>query len=181
MSNYDYCLSDKDKRCVDRVEDNFTLAEFIDNNCQRLCPAECVQSVFQMTITQYKYPYSEAYVNTTLRNKQQLLDRYANQSDFQLRLAENVAEFSVNYDSLSYIEIMEEPKMSWEDLVGYLGGLLHLFLGMSLLSFVELIEWVGLVAIKLIVFAVKSKPSANNEHTKSCNTKSHQNKTLSSI
>ena len=56
-------------------------------------------------------------------------------------MPKSVLQLTVYYNSLSYVEIEEEPKMSAEDLLGLLGGHLHLFLGMSLLSFVELFEF----------------------------------------
>ena len=47
---------------------------------------------------------------------------------------------SIYYEDLSYLMIEEKAKISAEDLLGKLGGHLHLFLGMSLLSFVEVVE-----------------------------------------
>ena len=51
-------------------------------------------------------------------------------------------EFYATYDTFSNIEVTEEPKMSGEDLLAEIGNHLHLFLGMSLLSFVEIIEFI---------------------------------------
>ena len=39
--------------------------------------------------------------------------------------------------------------MTFEDLVGALGGHLHLFLGMSLMSFLELFEFILLLIISM--------------------------------
>ena len=55
----------------------------------------------------------------------------------------------VYYDNLAYTHIEEEAKMTAEDLLGILGGHLHLFLGMSMLSFVELGECVIVLAMTL--------------------------------
>ena len=55
-------------------------------------------------------------------------------------------ELRINYDTGSYIKVSEEPKMSGEDLFGEIGGHLHLFLGMSLMSFIEIVELVALLA-----------------------------------
>ena len=43
------------------------------------------------------------------------------------------------YETLSVTQIEEQPKMRLDTLIGTIGGHLHLFLGMSLLSFVEII------------------------------------------
>ena len=69
-----------------------------------------------------------------------LIDRYSNQTDFTVNLASNVAKVSIYYDELSYTEVKEAPRMTWDELLGKLGGHLHLFLGMSALGFVELFE-----------------------------------------
>ena len=52
----------------------------------------------------------------------------------------DVVEVAVFYDSLNIAVMDESPKISSEELLGAIGGHLHLFLGMSLLSFVELLE-----------------------------------------
>ena len=55
-------------------------------------------------------------------------------------LEANAINLEINYDDLAYVETLEKPKMSGEDLLAAIGGHLHLFLDMSLLSFVEIIE-----------------------------------------
>ena len=55
---------------------------------------------------------------------------------------ETFTELHVTYDTISNIEVTEEPKFSGEDLLAEIGNHLHLFLGMSLLSFVEVFEFV---------------------------------------
>ena len=59
---------------------------------------------------------------------------------------ENVIVVDIEYYSSEYTEINEEPKMNWEDLFAELGGHLHIFIGMSLLSFVEVVELFGFMA-----------------------------------
>jgi uncharacterized membrane protein len=47
---------------------------------------------------------------------------------------------SINYDKLYYTLIKENPAMSGNDLFGLIGGQIGLFLGISLLSLVEIVE-----------------------------------------
>ena len=68
-------------------------------------------------------------------------------------MEENIVEVYVYYETLTYTNTVEEPKMSFEDLIGSLGGHLHLFLGMSLLSFAEIFE---LLASLLLMTCFKS-------------------------
>jgi hypothetical protein len=46
----------------------------------------------------------------------------------------------VFYDRLSYTEITEKPSVPFVDLVSNVGGTFGLFIGISLLSFLEVVE-----------------------------------------
>ena len=62
-------------------------------------------------------------------------------SDFTNHLSENVVKFTLRYDAISYRVRIEEKKKTWDRLLGEIGGHLHMFMGMSLLSFVEIFEF----------------------------------------
>lgn len=55
----------------------------------------------------------------------------------------NLKGMSINifYDEIMYTEITESPKMTVSDLISSIGGCLGLFLGISLLSFIEIFEF----------------------------------------
>ena len=65
-----------------------------------------------------------------------------NQSDFIARKAKNLLRLVLYLDSMSYTNVDEAAKMTLDNLIGTIGGHLHLFLGMSLLSFVEIIAFI---------------------------------------
>ena len=65
------------------------------------------------------------------------------------------------YDSLSYSNVDEEHKMTVDSLIGTIGGHLHLFLGMSLLSFVE-ISVLGLKFIHKLMTCFSKYSSSTN-------------------
>ena len=71
-----------------------------------------------------------------------MVNHHTDEDDFEneTSLINNAVKFSVYYEALGYTKLEEEPKMSGEDFLGIVGGHLHLFLGMSLLSFVEIFE-----------------------------------------
>ena len=73
-----------------------------------------------------------------------LKNKHANQTDFESNLAQSVIRLTIRYDSLAYKETVEEPRMSWKSLLGKLGGDLHIFLGISLISFIDMFELIGL-------------------------------------
>ena len=130
-SNMSICFTDSNRNCSTTFGDLKVKDNFIKENCLPKCPLECTQQkMLPITTLFYKFPYVSAnyYSNIYLNDE-----------------VNNAIEFSVFYESLSYTLIEEEPKMSAEDLIGSIGGHLHLFLGMSLLSFFELFELVVVI------------------------------------
>ena len=118
-----------------------------------MCPLECHKSSLDMTIASLAYPTSSLYVDKILKQKPSLLAKYANDSDFSQNLANNVVQFNIFYDTLGYTLVEEEAKISYEDLIGSIGGHLHIFLGMSSMSFIELF----LLGFELLFVYVKAK------------------------
>ena len=96
-----------------------------NNECNLLCPLECDKMIL-----------STVYSQTTNNNK--LKDK---------------VELSIFYDSLSLIEVTEYPKLSLVDFISNMGGTFGLFLGMSVLSFLELVE----IFFEMIVFILFNK------------------------
>ena len=90
--------------------------------------------------------YPQLAYEKTLKRNHMLINKYVNQTDFKHNLAQSVLKLTIRYDSLSYKETVEEPRITWAGLVGELGGYLHIFLGMSLISFIEIFELIGLFA-----------------------------------
>ena len=128
----------------------------LQERCSTKCPFECSQSVFHPEISYadqsilksdyrgiigntywcaYKYIYFVPSCNSNGSIDENLVQIFNYTYFFQV-----IVQIAIRYDSLSYIELEEEPKMSGEELLGIIGGHLGLFLGMSLLSFVELVE-----------------------------------------
>ena len=139
--DYDYCYGES-KTCADTFYTHtFNTGSFIADHCIAKCPLECHKTVFKNYQAFYAYP-DALYVNSTLQTNTVLIEKYSNETDFTVNLASNAVSFVLFYDLLSYINVEEEAKITWEILMGQLGGHLHLFLGMSLISLVELFELV---------------------------------------
>ena len=54
---------------------------------------------------------------------------------------ENVTNILVYFNNLRYTEISEIPKTTPTDMLALVGGTLGLFLGISLLSFIEIVDF----------------------------------------
>jgi hypothetical protein len=121
--------------CSDSINTNRTIGEY----CTLRCPLECAKSLIEIDSTE-----------TNLNKKFFLSSKNVMSFDFASDLPNGtslnefiiskLAVVEIKYGSLSYMKISEEPKMEWEELLGELSGHLHLFLGLSILSFVEILE-----------------------------------------
>ena len=83
--------------------------------CMPRCPMECHRSFFTASISDYKYDTN--YFNIYLNNFDFRND-VPNNTDLNEYAYENMIEVLINYDTFSYLEVNEEPKMSGEDLFG---------------------------------------------------------------
>ena len=69
---------------------------------------------------------------------------------FTRSINNNFSRIFIYYENLEYEFIEEWPKMTSDSLFGALGGIFSLFLGMSLLSFAEIIELI--ISYQCIIF-----------------------------
>jgi hypothetical protein len=113
-------------------------ASFEDKNAS-ICPFECES---------FKYVSKSSFNSfTTTPNIHNTLKKVKNDSYFDgfhlERFNENSSTyyFHFYYDESYVTEIVETAKYTWINLISNLGGTLGLFLGMSLLSFVEIFEF----------------------------------------
>ena len=133
IPGYDYCLDKKADCSYDFFFYVFVRKDFVSKNCIDKCPAECVTRGYSYKLSYREYSHL-AHEKTLHSND----SKYANQTDFKYNFAQSVLKLTIGYDSLSYKETVEEPRMTWTGLMGELGGYIfaHIFLGMSLISFI---------------------------------------------
>ena len=139
IPGYGYCFGTQQDCANEFYYSVFSVGEYIAEHCVAKCPLECRSHRFDNYRSFYAYP-EKLYVEQKLKTHPMLLERFANQTDFSDNLATNVVKFALYYDSLSYKDVTEEAKQTWRELVAIIGGHLHLFLGMSFISFVEIVE-----------------------------------------
>ena len=152
---YDYCFGAK-KECADNFyHKEFNVGSYVATNCISKCPLECHKYSFD-NFKSYAYYPLPLYVNQTLQISDILTKAYPNETDFTDNLASNAVQITVFYDTLTYTKVEEEPKITWDNLIGTLGGHLHLFLGMSFISLIELIELV----VQLIMYVIVTRKNA---------------------
>lgn len=98
--------------------------------CSNYCPLEC--DSFEYVISHYtqNIPY-----RGSIKRKFEFTEfgTYEN-------VSKNFVSISIYFENTKYTHISEYPKMQLFDLISSIGGIFGLFLGISLLSFVEVVE-----------------------------------------
>jgi len=108
----------------------------IQKYCENYCPLECDSIRYDVTFSFARmsnetfYDFIQQYLNLNFSKKRQINAEYL----------ENLVYFNVYYHELEYTHINQLPKMDFFDLISNIGGNLGLFIGISFLSFAELIE-----------------------------------------
>ena len=169
--------------CTVRADDHVTpISEsnpgvYARDYCMPRCPQECFQQMLDVSVTSHKYPPSSNYVRSLYAQLQSgggggggVWRAHGNASDYALHLAENMVQFSVFYDKLAYALVEEEARITVVSLIGTFGGQLHVFLGMSLLSFVEVAEMALTFAALFFDKKYKKKKKQQQQQIKSTTT-----------
>ena len=133
-------------------EENFEY----DTKCGSECPLECTSKSLKFVKKIGVFPsYNElSEINNTIHEK--LADGEEspwNEND----LRHGMLELNVYFKSFNYSEKTEIPKIADSDLIGTIGGTMGLFLGMSLMSLIEIIELVNQLASTIIIAILEKK------------------------
>lgn len=105
----------------------------INELCKQECPLECDSVQYNFFSSQAYFPGPQYLKEIGLKNS--VIENYRKS---------NLA-LNIYYDSLFYTKIDEVAKIELIDLIPNIGGTLGLFLGISLLSFVEIFEFIFLI------------------------------------
>jgi hypothetical protein len=133
-----FCETDVELSCMDDFDSDFTISD-LNEICEFACPQQCstieynldISSATFPTFSYLKYKQSDSFHGYMFPQDDAELMEFARQGFLKL---------IVNYDNLYYTSIDESPQISTETLFGNLGGQLGLFIGLSFLSFIELLE-----------------------------------------
>ena len=135
--------SENVSQCIEKYLIEFRIKDQYEK-CQNYCPMECDSMSYSIT------PYSESLPTSGNISK-------ISQEVFELGLYNTYEEVNRNYISLKvfyknlqYTLIKEVPNTETFNFISNTGGILGLFLGISFLSFIEIIEM--LIEISLILF-----------------------------
>jgi hypothetical protein len=121
---------------------------YINTYCLPLCPLECNETLYGITLstTDIIPEYYSAKVQEMAKSLN-ITNRTLSKEDIK----NSIIKFSVLYQSMSYTISTESPTLDVIGLLAYIGGTLGLFLGISVLTFVEFVE----IALAFIFRVVK--------------------------
>ena len=126
-----------------------------DETCSE-CPDECNTVNYEITKSNSRYP--TLYYLNYLKYHTDILSRFPNPNNvIDNQITKACVYLNVFYDDLDTIYTSEQPVITPESLFGNIGGNLGLFVGISLLSLVEIIE-----LVLNILFTVINSKFKNN-------------------
>ena len=143
---------------------NNNTLEFFDNfnnikNCEDKCPFKCEQLDFNYLVSFSDYP-SQVYADSLLRQKY-IQEKFINKTDNlnYEKIKSSILSLNIYYSSFDLFKITEVESISLIDLISSIGGTLGLYIGISILSFFEILEFI----FKFFVLIINHK---NSIHTK---------------
>ena len=109
------------------------IERYQDSYCKPKCPLGCDSVNYNSFISHGSFP-TPFYMNSRVLN-------YSDAETFK----KSIVSLNIYYDSFSYTIIKELAKMDIYDLISGIGGTLGLFIGISILSVVEIFEVIFLL------------------------------------
>lgn len=115
-----YMKNETYRTCREGFKKKFLNSD-VDKYCSKFCPIEC--DFYYLTIRSWSSPRSINEIESYENNK--------NESYFS---------FNVYFERLGYTSISQSAKTNIQDLIANIGGTLGLFIGISFLSLIEIVE-----------------------------------------
>ena len=138
LFNRTHCETNEQVKCRDEMQEYFFKTNIIQKRCLPLCPLECNRTEFRMFTSASKL-IGDSFVDYIKNNENLRRDFVTRQLDAN-SARNSITKIYIFYESLFYTMSTESPKIDLVLLVAYIGGILGLFLGVSVLSICEIVE-----------------------------------------
>lgn len=132
-----YCYGLETYNCTSVAYDKFKSERFIEENCLKDCPLECRTFKIQTSVSTNEF--LNEYFENRYKIKPKIVKLLENDT-YSGMLRDNLVKITISYKTLAYTEIEESPALDVITLLSNIGGVAGLFTGISVLSFVEIIE-----------------------------------------
>ncbi|RNA10485.1 acid-sensing ion channel 1 isoform X2 [Brachionus plicatilis] len=134
FSNSPPCVSPEQKICYEEQIKLISGTDYIEDVCFKECPLECEGMFFEKTASINQFSNEEwiKYLQEYNGSDSVYFNRTLN--------ADHLTAVNIYYERMSYFAIDETRSMIFTDLLSSIGGTAGLFLGISFLSLVEILE-----------------------------------------
>ena len=139
VTQLNYCKTEAESWCLDKLYNEIVIDRVEHYNCSKVCPFECSFSYLRLDSYYTRFP-TTYYANYLLRNHKYFINYSKNHNLVADDIKQNLVQLNIYYQDLSYELIAQTASITWMSLIADTGGVLGLFIGISLLSFVEIIE-----------------------------------------
>jgi hypothetical protein len=146
FNNTRYCQTDEEMLCENAFISMFTKSN-PDTFCDDVCRPECEKETFDLSVSQSKFP-TQNYINS---------HPYQNVS----------LRFIINYKDTTFVRISESPAVTFELLLGDVGGQIDLFVGLSFLTLLEVVELAFQIAFWFYSIKIKKNQTDEINHVQS--------------
>jgi hypothetical protein len=119
--------------CSENFRTKFSENSF-EQKCKEYCPLECDSIEYSLSTYTLDYP------NTGNISERDITKHFSSQFEAYEEVQRSFYSLVIYYKDLKYTFIKEEADMVLADLISNIGGLLGIFVGYSLISFLEIIE-----------------------------------------
>ena len=135
--NIDVCKLDD--KCEKRVLNSFQYNDVVEGSCLSSCPLQCNRTIFETFLTSCAL-LGESFFKKVKSNPN-LTEDFVSSAISMESVKNSVVRVFVFYDALSYIESDDKTNAgSILELVSSIGGILNLFMGLSVLNVFEMCE-----------------------------------------
>jgi len=140
-TGYPYRQKDCYELCYHKYCSNCNDSEFFDLNavCSKHCPLECETTLFKTYLSTENHS-KFLYANNKDKYKESIVKQFNLTNLTDDEFLKGLTTIFVYFQELKYTEIVQIPKTTTVDLWSSIGGTLGLFLGVSVISFFELMD-----------------------------------------
>lgn len=140
----------------------------VDNKCYQKCPKECEFVKYDLTVSSALFP-TETYVKMLMYNENVTNNfdlEYQNFEDEYQKALSSILSVKIYFKSDLVKIVREKPLISTEAFIANIGGTLGLFLGLSLISILEFIEFLVEICIIYVHSIIQKRKNKVHNFTK---------------
>ena len=158
--------------------------------CEIMCPHPCNEIYYDVAVSSAKWPHISqhlAFYSKYIQGKENIYGRsfslaydpilleYGSKTDQEILqllknvdlIKENVVKMNVITGSYNPNVLKDTPAMTWEALLSSIGGCLSLWLGVTVMTFAEVVELIYEIVMKILQ-GRKTKARINDVDANSC-------------